>query len=88
MDGEGIYYFALGGYVYGTFSNDKVDGHAILCFPNGDYLAGFWEKGILSGKAVQYSKDPDDWYLYEYKKGSLERTLMRGKGTPPIRIIY
>ena len=85
MEGEGILYFALGGYVYGTFLDDKVHGHAILCFSNGDYIAGFWERGVLSGKAVQYSKQPDDWYLYEYKEGCPEAVLSRGRGTPPIR---
>jgi len=85
MEGEGIFYFALGGYVYGTFLDDKVHGYAILCFSNGDYIAGFWERGLLSGKAVQYSKTPNDWCLYEYKDGTSERTLMTGKGTPPIR---
>jgi len=84
MEGEGILYFALGGYVYGTFLDDKVHGHAILCFSNGDYIAGFWERGVLSGKAVQYSKQPDDWFLYEYKEGTPEAVLSRGRGTPPI----
>lgn len=85
MEGEGIFYFALGGYVYGTFLEDKVHGYAILRFANEDYITGFWERGILVGKVVQYWRANDEWCLYEYKDGAPDRTLSRGKGIPPIR---
>jgi len=88
MEGEGIFYFAFGGYAYGTFLEDKVHGYAVLCFSNGDYIAGFWERGVLTGKVIQYSKQPDDWCLYEYKEGSPEKVVATGKGKPPISNIF
>lgn len=88
MEGEGIYYFALGGYVYGTFLNNKVHGYAILYFLDGDYLAGFWEEGVLTGKVIQHSREANEWFLYEYKNGSPNRTISQGKGTPPLSKWY
>lgn len=84
MEGDGIFYFALGGYVYGTFLDDRVHGYAVLCFSNGDYTAGFWERGILNGKVVQHSKGDNDWCLEEYRDGQCIRVLMKGKGVPPL----
>jgi len=34
MNGQGICYFAYGGYVFGNFINGKIYGTAILRFPN------------------------------------------------------
>ena len=88
MEGEGVFYFALGGYVYGTFIENRVHGYSVLCFPNGDYIAGFWNFGSLHGKAIRYYNEHDTWVLNEYENGAFKQKMMHGKGIPPLCRIW
>lgn len=36
MHGQGIIFFSYGGYAKGNFSKNKLEGKAMLKFPNGD----------------------------------------------------
>lgn len=83
MEGHGVFYFALGGYLFGMFSNNKIDGQGALHFPNKDFLMGRWEKGLLNGTVVRYFAYNDTWVLCEYRQGSLFRKIKDGKGQPP-----
>ena len=83
MDGQGVFYFALGGYLFGTFSNGKIHGQAALLFPNKDFLLGGWQDGLLNGAIVRYFAHNDTWILCEYRQGELNRKIKEGRGQPP-----
>ena len=83
LEGHGVLYFALGGYLCGSFSKNKVHGQAALHFPNKDFLVGRWENGLLNGKIVRYFAHNDAWVLCEYREGVLNGKIKAGKGQPP-----
>lgn len=87
LDGHGYFYFGLGGYLFGTFSNNRVHGQAALCFPNNDFLIGFWDNGFLNGKVIRYFACNDSWVLCEYNQGIPARKIKDGKGQPPYGIL-
>lgn len=82
MYGEGIFYFALGGYIYGNFVNNKAQGICILVFPNKDTILGAWHEGKLQGQSVKFFANQKYWELCEYNQGELVRKLKQGKGQP------
>jgi len=84
MHGEGIFFFAYGGVLKGQFYKSKINGAAILKFPNGDVYEGFWRHGKLDGKCFKYFLTDKTWALCVYENGVYRKCLNRGKGTPNI----
>ncbi len=82
MHGEGIFFFAYGGVLKGQFYRSKINGAAILKFPNGDVYEGFWRHGKLDGKCFKYFQKDKTWALCIYENGIYKKYLNRGKGTP------
>jgi len=52
MSGEGLFYFAYGGYIFGNFLQGKINGTAILRFPNENIFIGDWSFGKQEGKCL------------------------------------
>ncbi len=84
IEGEGILYFAMGGYIFGNFYENKIHGYGLLNFPNGDYIIGFWDNGLLNGRAIRYFGSSEVWTLNEYEEGTHLRKCLQGKGDPPL----
>lgn len=69
MEGIGIVLFGFGGYIYGKFSRNKLNGPGILTFPNGNiHACSNWKAGKLSEKYIKYNHEDKTWkysrYLY------------------------
>lgn len=82
MHGQGVFYFSLGGLVFGSFLNGKADGLCQLVFPNKDSVTGRWKEGKLHGICVKYFEAHKSWALCEYDSGELLKTMKRGTGKP------
>ena len=83
MSGEGLLYFAFGGYIYGTFKANKTHSYAMLHFPNQDYLLGNWIYGKLEGKVIRYIFNKNKWIVSEYLKGEFSSKISENKGKMP-----
>ena len=85
MHGRGVFFFAYGGYIYGSFSSGRLHGTAILRFPNRNVYLGDWRLGRQSGKCLKVLQTEGRWELCEYSDGALTKTLKEGQGLPPIQ---
>lgn len=45
--GEGIFYFAVGGFLRGNFNEGKVHGKCLITLPTNIILIGRFEHGVL-----------------------------------------
>lgn len=88
MHGEGIFYFSLGGLIYGNFAHNKAEGLCRLVFPNGDSIVGKWNEGKLHGYCIKYFEAQKAWILCDYCKGELIKVFRRGNQQPPYGIVY
>ena len=55
----------------GNFENSKINGQAVLKFPNENIYVGNWEKGKLEGKCLKYTTKKNYWGIGIYAKGKL-----------------
>ena len=75
IQGEGMLFFAFGGFVHGFFIANQLEGPAFLKFSNGEVYEGFWQKGCLHGEAYNYFVDESMWLKCRYNQGSFEALL-------------
>lgn len=60
-------FFGFGGYLYGTFSRNKLSGPGIVCFDNGDmYVCKKWENGKLDDILMKYCNENKTWKYIRY----------------------
>ena len=83
LDGEGILFFPMGGFIHGFFQRNRLNGAAFFKFENGDIYEGFWRNGKLEGNCYKYFTDHDRWILSDYKAGEFKKILAKGEGLPP-----
>lgn len=83
LDGEGILFFPMGGFIHGFFQRNRLNGAAFFKFENGDIYEGFWRNGKLEGNCYKYFTDHDRWILSDYKAGEFKKILAKGDGLPP-----
>jgi len=60
MTGEGLFFFAYGGYIFGNFSSGRIHGTAILKFPNKNIYIGDWKYGKQEGKCLKCLKNNNE----------------------------
>ncbi len=77
MNGNGIIYFSYGGYAKGQFRLSKLNGCAILKFPNKDYYEGNWLNGKLEGQCFKYFEQDKTGIICEYNDGVFNTTLIK-----------
>jgi hypothetical protein len=53
----------------GNFQKSKINGTAVLNFPNKNIYVGKWKKGKLIGKCIKYTTSKNYWSLLAYKNG-------------------
>ncbi|EGR28229.1 hypothetical protein IMG5_181580, partial [Ichthyophthirius multifiliis] len=87
IQGEGILFFAFGGFIHGFFLNFMIHGPAFLKFSNGEIYEGNWNQGKLDGEAYNYFVDENIWFKGNYSQGKFTQLIQYGKGRPPSTIL-
>ncbi|EWS76504.1 hypothetical protein TTHERM_000058479 (macronuclear) [Tetrahymena thermophila SB210] len=71
MAGRGIIVFPQGGYLYGHFKNNLLEGKSKLVFPNQDAMFVYCSQGFFQGKAIRKFKDSSQYIECLYDKGNM-----------------
>ena len=83
ITGFGIVFFPFGGYLFGHFLRNKLQGLGILTFPNGDLYAGAWEGGKLEGSCICKKKG-----VWNIKKGGIWKDLKEENSIESQKVKY
>ena len=82
MHGKGLFCYASGEYVEGTFVINYLSGPACLTYPDGSYIKGNFNRGSLTGRVLKYDAKQGNWKIEEYRFGKAEAVSHQGQGKP------
>lgn len=88
LEGKAMFFFLDGGFFFGNFCSNEINGLGFLRLANKDIIAGYYKGDILHGYYTSFNYQEKSWVLNKYFEGNIIKCIHHEKNVDESKLYY